>query len=137
MNTRAILLLIDIARRGVAAASSRRSKLGGASGRTYSARGVETPLRHWRCSRCFSPRTLCFERAARGHSRRGGRPPGSDWSTFFDFDAGELWRVRANSNKPATLAIFCSHFDPFVCVRTVAILPEHTDPFLFCGCRRD
>ena len=97
--------------------------------------GRATPTR--RCSRCFSPRSLCFDRAARGHSRRGGRPPGSDLSTFFGFDAGELWRVRADVNKPATLAIFCSHFDKFVCGRTIAILPEQVDPFLFFRCRRD
>ena len=103
----------------------------------YSATRVEPPLRHWRCSRCFSPRTLCFERAARGHSRRGGRPPGSDWSTFFGFDAGELHRVRAERHLPANLAIFCSQNDPIVCVRTIGILPEHMDPFLFFRCRRD
>ena len=45
--------------------------------------------------------------------------------------------MRADVNKPATLAIFCSHFDKFVCDRTIAILPEQVDSFLFFGCRRD
>ena len=95
------------------------------------------PLRHWRWSRCFSARTLHFERAAPGHIYRGGRPAASDWSTIFGVYAGDLHRVRADVNKPATLSIFSCKIDPNVCVRTNAILPEQVDPFLFFGCRRD